>query len=92
MNMIAASADQLVIMNQNLRSVRLGPLKLFGSGDLQTVVFINRADAGNWHYYSLAVVKDSTVAAPVKSLVNRQAAFYRFLSGQQPDKEPPLMP
>lgn len=89
---VAASADRLIVTSQNIRAIRLGPLKLFGSGDLQSAVFISRADGNNWHYYSLAAVKDSSVAAPVKSLVNRQMAFYRFLLGQQSDKEPPLMP
>jgi len=67
-------------------------LKLFDSGDLQTVVFISRADDNTWRYYSLAVVIDSALPAPEKSLVNRQAALYRYLTGQRPDKDPPLAP
>jgi len=92
MNTITASVDRLTVLSQNSKPVRLGPLKLFDSGDLQTVVFISRADDNTWRYYSLAVVKDSALPAPEKSLVNRQAALYRYLTGQQPDKEPPLAP
>jgi len=50
------------------------------------------ANGTDWHYYSLAVIKDSTLPAPEKSLINRQAALYRYLTGQQPDGEPPLSP
>ena len=92
MSKIAASADQLTVISQNVRPVRLGPVKLFGTGDLQSVVFLSRVDSSTWHYYSLSVVKDSALPAPEKSLVNRQAALFRYLSGQQTDREPPLAP
>ena len=92
MNTITASVDRLTVLSQNSKPVRLGPLKLFDSGDLQTVVFISRADDNTWRYYSLAVVIDSALPAPEKSLVNRQAALYRYLTGQRPDKDPPLAP
>jgi len=92
MNLLASSKDQITITSQNIKPVRLGLLKLFDSGDLQTVVYISRANDTNWHYYSLAVIKDSTLPAPEKSLINRQASLYRHLTGQQPDGKPPLSP
>jgi len=90
MKKITATEEQLTVISQNVRPVRLGPVKLFGKGDLQTVVFFSRADSSTWRYYSLSVVKDSALPAPEKSLVNRQAALYRYLTGQQTDSEPPL--
>ncbi len=92
MKKITATADQLAVISQNVRPVRIGPVKLFGTGDLQTIVFFSRVDSSNWRYYSLSVVKDSALPAPEKSLVNRQAALYRYLTGQQTDSEPPLSP
>jgi len=92
MSSISASADHLTVTSQNTKSVRIGPVKLFDVGDLQTVVFITRAHGNSWYYYSLAIVKDSALPAPDKSLINRQAAMYRFLTGKQTDKEPPLSP
>jgi len=92
MSKIAATADKLTVGSRNKSPVRFGPLKLFGGGDLETVVFISQLNSTNWHYYSLAVIKDSAMAAPEKSLINRQAALYRFLTGQEPDGKPPLSP
>lgn len=92
MHTAESSEDHLTVVSQNTRPVKLGPVRLFDSNELKTVVFISRADNNSWHYYSLAVVEDSTVAAPEKSLINRQAALYRYLTGQQPDGAPPLSP
>jgi hypothetical protein len=49
-------------------------------------------DDSTWTYYSLAVIKHSALAAREKSLINRQAAFYRFLIRQRPNQDPPLAP
>jgi len=92
MNKITSSADHLTVVSQNTKPVRIGLLKLFDKGDLQSVVFLRRANNTSWQYYSLAVIQDSALPAPEKSLVNRQAALFRYLSGQQQDKEPPLAP
>ena len=89
---IEASADRLVFESDNISPIKLGPVMLFESGDVRSVLFLDRLDDTTWAYFSLAVIRHSAIAAREKSLINRQTAFYRFLVGQAPDKEPPLAP
>ena len=89
---INSSQNHLVLESDNVSPVRLGPVTLFEPYDVRSVVFINRLDDTTWTYFSLAVIRQSAVAAREKSLINRQAAFYRFLIGQAPDQDPPLAP
>lgn len=87
-----SSAGHLTVLLDNVSSVRLGPVTLLQPHDGQTVLFINRIDDTRWSYYSIAVIKNTPVAAREKSLINRQAAFYRYLIKQAPDENPPLSP
>ncbi len=87
---ISASPDQLVFSSENISPVKLGPITLFAPHTAQTVVFVTRADDMTWSYYSLAVLKDISLGANDKSLINRQAALYRFLAKLPSDLEPPL--
>ncbi len=89
---INSSQDHLVLESDNVSPVRLGPVTLFEPYDVRSVVFIDRLDNATWAYFSLAVIRHSAVAAREKSLINRQAAFYRFLIGQAPNQDPPLAP
>lgn len=89
---INSSADHLVFESDNVSPVRLGPVTLFEPDDVRSVLFIDRLDDTTWAYFSLAVIRHSTLAVREKSLINRQAAFYRFLIGQAPDQVPPLAP
>ena len=89
---VDSSAGHLVFESDNISPVKLGPVTLFQPGDVRSVLFLDRLDDTTWAYFSLAVIRHSSIAARDKSLINRQAAFYRFLTGQPPDKEPPLAP
>ncbi|WP_157736317.1 DUF6675 family protein [Granulosicoccus antarcticus] len=89
---IDSSPDKLVLQSNNISSIRLGPVTLFKPDEVRSVLFINRIDDTTWSYFSLAVITHSSLAARKKSLVNRQAAFYRLLIGQAPDQNPPLAP
>ncbi len=89
---IESSADHLVFESDNVSAIKLGPITLFQPDDIRSVLFIDRLDDTTWGYYSLAVIRHSSIAAREKSLINRQAAFYRFLTGHAPDQEPPLAP
>lgn len=89
---VHSSSEHLIIDSENLSAIRLGPVTLFNPGDVQSVLFIDRHDATTWTYFSLSVIRRSTLAAREKSLINRQSAFYRLLIGQAPDQEPPLAP
>ena len=92
MNMVDSSADHLVFKSYNVSAIRMGPVKLIGPENAQSVLFLERVDRKTWKYYSLAVIKRSALAAREKSLINRQYAFFRFLIQQRADEEPPLAP
>ena len=87
-----ASADHLVFKSYNVSAIRMGPVKLIGSDDAQSILFLERVDGSTWKYYALAVIKRSVLATREKSLINRQYAFFRYLIQQKPDEDPPLAP
>lgn len=89
---ISSSPDHLIVESDNVSTIRLGPVALFEPDDVRSVLFIDQLDDTTWTYFSLSVIRHSGVAAREKSLINRQAAFYRLLIGQAPDQEPPLAP
>lgn len=84
--------DHLVMQSDNVSPVKLGPITLLKPHAAQNVLFIEKRNATTWTYYSLAVIKDSALAPREKSLINRQAAFYRFMIDEPPDKNPPVAP
>jgi len=89
---ISSSPDHLVLESHNSSSVRLGPITLFDPGDAMSVLFIDRLRNSTWRYFSLSVIQSSPLPLREKSVINRQAAFYRLLIGQMPDKEPAVAP
>ena len=92
MRVVSSSAYNLVFKSYNETAVRMGPIKLIRSEDAQSVLFLGRVDDKTWEYYSLAVIKRSVLAARKKSLINRQYALFRLLTGQKQDEGPPLAP
>jgi len=89
---VSSSADHLIFASHNSTALRVGPVRLFKAKSLQSVLFFSRLNRNTWQLYSLAVVRNSTLAAKAKSLINRQAAAYRYLIGDMPTKHPPLAP
>ena len=92
MRTLHASADRLVVETDNVSRIKLGPVTLFAPHAVTSTAFIRRFEGSTWGYYGLTVIRDGAFAAREKSLINRQAALYRFLSGQAPDGAPPLAP
>lgn len=89
---LAARPDWMVIEIENMTRIRFGFLTLFEPRALASIHIIDRLDGDLWGYYGLSAVRDGTMAGNEKSLINRAAAFYRFLTGTPPDQEPPLAP
>lgn len=76
----------------NLTSIKLLFLTLFEAETLRSRHFIERAEGDLWRYYGLSTITRGAVAGHEKSFINRGAAFYRFLIGESPDRDPPLAP
>lgn len=89
---ISSSPDHLVFKSYNSSPVRLGPVTLLKPDNAQSVIFIHRLNNITWTIFTLSVIKNSVLTARKASIINRQAAFYRLLTGQAPDSDPPLAP
>lgn len=89
---ISSSPDHMIVESHNISPVRFGPLTIFGPDDARSILFMDRLDRNTWRYYSLSVIQGSLLPLREKSVINRQAAFYRLLIGQKPDKEPAVAP
>ena len=92
LQVVSSSANHMVVVSQNISSLSIGPIKLFEPGATNTVVFINRLDANTWRYFNLTTIKNSRLPVQEKSVINRQAAFYRLLIGKVPDGTAALAP
>lgn len=84
--------DQLVVTIVNQTDIRLLLATLFARETLISVHFFTRLGGNEWGYYSLTVVKPGGTGGRAASFINRAAAFERFLTGRQPDAEPPVTP
>ena len=87
---VSLSATRVAFKSENISRIRLGPITLFKPGSIQNLVILSQIDKTTWSYYSLVSIRDSLLAANEKSLINRQAAAFRFLIGQPADREPPV--
>jgi hypothetical protein len=68
------------------------PVTVFAPGELRTVHFFKRGSDDVWNYYLLTLANGARAQGQQSSLVNRAAALFRYVAGQQTDREPPLAP
>lgn len=75
--------DRLVVTIENVSSVWLVLLPLFGPGDLSSIYFLDRLGPGLWGYYGLSAVRGGLIGpgGHEASYVNRALAIYRLISG-----------
>lgn len=88
----SADRNHLSFEILNITPIRFLFLTLFEPGTLLSVHFVERKDRAVWGYYGITLVKSGAIDGYEKSLINRGAAFYRFLIGQPADQTPPLAP
>lgn len=87
--------DRLVVDCENVTPVRMMILPLFGSGDLQSVYFLERRAPGVWNFYSLSRARAGSSllsSGHDTSYINRAVAFYRHVAGIPTDMNPPAAP
>jgi len=87
-----AGTGRLAVEIVNLTPIRFALVTLFDPQALRSVHFIDRLETNVWGYYGISAVQAGAVDGQEKSFVNRAGAFYRFLAGVSPEKEPPLAP
>ena len=85
-----SAPDRLAVEVVNESTVRFLVMTLFEPRELLALHVVERLDGDLWGYYGLAAVRDAPPGGFEKSLVNRAAAFYRFLRGVPGDAEAPL--
>ena len=90
--MVSSSAKRLELGSENVSPIQLGPVTLFEPHTIKSLVIVTQIGETTWSYYSLVAIKETFFGASEKSLINRQSAAYRFLTGQPQDQEPPLAP
>jgi len=84
--------ERLAVEVVNLSAIRFLLITLAEARSLVSLHFVERLGPGLWGYYGLSAVRDGAGEGFDKSLVNRAAAFYRFLTGRPGDAGPPLAP
>ncbi|MGL6112200.1 MAG: DUF6675 family protein, partial [Rubrivivax sp.] len=84
--------ERLVVGSENASAVKMMIMTLFGAGDLQSVVFLERRAPGVWAFYSLSRARAGSSmlgGGHEASYINRAVAFYRHVAGIPTDLEPP---
>lgn len=89
---IEVSNSRLVVTSENISPIKIGPITLFKPRSIKSLTIVSEVDKATWSYYSLISITDSFFDSKDKSLINRQAAAYRFLVGKPSNAEPPLAP
>ena len=84
--------DRLSFEITNMTPIRFAFVTLFEPSTLRSFHLVERMEGDVWGYYGLSVVTSGSVDRYEKSLINRKAAFYRFLTGQPAEQAPPLAP
>jgi hypothetical protein len=89
---LAADREHLCIESENATAVKMMMLTLFGPGDVQSVIFLDRRAPGVWSFYSLSRTRAGSSMLPGSheaSYINRAVAYYRHIAGVPTDQEPP---
>jgi hypothetical protein len=89
---LAAEREHLCIESENTTAVKMMMLTLFGPGDVQSVIFLDRRAPGAWNFYSLSRTRAGSSMLPGSheaSYINRAVAYYRHIAGLPTDQEPP---
>lgn len=89
---LAAEREHLCIESENTTAVKMMMLTLFGPGDVQSVIFLDRRAPGVWNFYSLSRTRAGSSMLPGSheaSYINRAVAYYRHIAGLPTDQEPP---
>jgi hypothetical protein len=84
--------DRLAVEVVNESAITFVVMTLFEAQELLALHVVERLDGDLWGYYGLAAVRGEPLEGYEKSLVNRAAAFHRFVLGKPGDAEPPLAP
>jgi len=96
MRVLATGSDQAAVEVENVTPIRASlafvPVTVFSPGELRTVHLLKRIAGDVWSYYLLTAANGARAQTQQSSLVNRAAALYRYVTGQQTDREPPLAP
>jgi hypothetical protein len=87
---LASEDDRLVVEVVNESAIVFTFVTLFSARDLYSLHFLQRLDGDIWGYYGLAAMREGSVSDYEKSMVNRAAAYYRFLIGRPGDSGEPL--
>jgi hypothetical protein len=87
-----SAPDRIIVQVENATAIRLLLFPIFNRGDLHTVFFLTRRSTDTWDFYLAMAARALPPGDAEPSLINRAAALYRYVAGQQTDKEPPLAP
>lgn len=84
--------DHLAIEIVNVTDIRFLLVALFQAETMVSLHFLKRLDKDIWGYYGLSTVRNLTVGGHTRSMINRAAAYQRFITGMPTDEPPPLAP
>ncbi len=94
LRVLDSGPDKLMILTENVTSVRFLLIPIFAPHDLQFLYIMQKTAPGVWGYYNLAAVRGiwaSPTAEGRKSYINRAVAMFRHIAGIPTDQNPPFI-
>jgi hypothetical protein len=94
MRVLQHDAAHLTVATENVTPIKIAIITAFPPGELQTVSFVERAEADQWNTYQITRAgadANSLVLGYSGSFLNRLEAVRRYLADLPPN-QPPLAP
>ncbi|MDX1375963.1 MAG: DUF6675 family protein [Burkholderiales bacterium] len=87
-----AGPNRIVVESANVTPLRFVFVELYAPEALRVVHILERLEPGVWAAYTVSAVRSGTLEQAPRSVINRAAAYYRYLAGVPSDRDPPLAP
>lgn len=85
-------ANRVVVESANVTPLQFLFLELYAPRALRVIHFLDRLSTDVWAIYTVSAVQSGTLEQDPRAVVNRAAAYHRFLAGLPADRDPPLAP
>lgn len=85
-----AGPNRLIVESANATPLRFLFVELYAPEALRVVHILDRAEPGVWAVYTVSAVRGGTLEQDPRAVINRAAAYYRYLAGVPSDRDPPL--
>jgi hypothetical protein len=83
-------ANRIIVESANVTPLQFLFVELYAPRALRVIHILDRLSSDVWATYTVSAVQSGTLKQDPRAVVNRAAAYQRFLAGVPADRDPPL--